>query len=292
MTADLDSLLEPRETVAYRTSGRSFVATFKVVALHALPLIMFTSVIMSTRLDVLWDSRIFYPSSLVGAVIIGIVIGTIVLLIAARGQRRDPDHAMITDRRFLFADSDWDSKMESLALAEIERISWTRPGVVIRLEVAAANGTVLLTTMQEAEALAKALADATGLAAPPPLGRMVWADLTEFGEALVACTILIALRHAFIPDDLVDPGGLFDFDRLWVLFAVLAVAVAAGLAFGPVVGAALMRPFVTAEQMQAGLSVGRRPWRIRVALAWAGLLYGRQLSYVPDRAETGGAGIH
>lgn len=300
MTADLDSILEPGETVVYRTSGRSFAGITKTVAVfvtaYAITATLTTVTIpmiaaahpdfQPTRL--LNMPLVFVPT--VSTVAALIIVGLVALLIAVRGQRRDPDHAVITDRRFLFADSDWDSKLESLALAGIERISWARRGQSIRLEIAGANGTILLTTMHEAEALAGALADAAGTAAPPPLGRMVWADLTDFGEVLVGLTVLIAFWRAAIAAGLGPPGVLFDLDRLWVVFAGIAAALAAGFAFGPLVGVALTRPFVTAEQMQAGLCAGRRPWRIRIALAWAGLLYGRRLDHVPGRPEPEGAG--
>lgn len=57
----------------------------------------------------------------------------------------------------------------------------------------------------------------------------------------------------------------------------------AWLLFGLVSGfltATVMRPFVTPEQMQAGLCAGKpNRWHLRIALRWASLLYRRPLPY-------------
>lgn len=282
MAADLDQALEPGETIVYRARGRSYagVATFFGSLLAGIFLFLLLSAVLHG--SEVSGSRQFELSLWFYAVMAAFSL--IALLILILGQRRDPDDVAITDRRLLFANSDWDSRMESMELAQIQRISWTRRRYPTGLEVVGSEGAIQLTMMRQADALARALAEAAGVAAPASLGRMSWAGgLHEVGEFLVAGAVAIALRHGFATAG-IDPNAL------WAVAVELVAGIAAGLLLGPLVAIAPIRPFATAEQMRAGLCAERRSaWRVRPALAWVDLLYGRPPASVAAPPETGEA---
>lgn len=185
MTANLDQSLEPGETIVYRTRGRSFgrmiifvVSALVGFGLYQLGRLSVTPIGEASISDLL--PALSFTLGGIGA------FGALILLIAAHRQRSAPDDVVITNRRLLFSKGGWTRKVESTALRTIERIAWSRSFGAPQLEIVADGRILDLPSQRNEYALAKALADSTGSAAPPDIGPMAFFDLSVFGVLLVA----------------------------------------------------------------------------------------------------------
>lgn len=285
MAADLDAALQPGETIVFRTRGRAYGG--KAIALVALlvsvPLYSAGrfAIVPAPGLNI---QDVYLTVGTVTAAV-GIVTA-LILLHLVRRQRRAPDDVVITDRRLLFTRSEWSHKIEAVALDRIDRVTWSRSHQgAPSLEVTVAGRVLDLPTLRQADALAKALTDATGASPLPSLGRMAVAEFLLPGAAVMWAVSYLTIwfglaTSGFLPDD--NPAS-FAFRILDVVVTLVALGIAWLLArpVGGLLTATLMRPFATPEQMQAGLCAGQPDvlW-LRIALRWAGYLYGRPLPYL------------
>ncbi len=283
-TADLTTNLEPGETVVFWTRGRSLAAAvipfgLAFVAIAVLPPLLLLDQMVMAPETLNWHAiRI---AALIDAGILLIAVAA--LLKAWRRQSLGPDDFMITNRRVLFADSYW---VDEIALDEIDRVGWAnRDG--LRYPTIIGNGqTIWLSHLRERDAAIKALADATGTKAPPSLGLLAVVDPAHVGMATVFAFIVLTFKIVLVVTGAAEFAGLirsFDGTLFFAAAAavVLGLALGTGKAVGHMVLATLMRPFMTPEQMQAGLCAGQPETpHLRAALRWAGLLYGRPLPYL------------
>ncbi len=284
MPADLDAALRPGETIVYRTRGRGYGRTAVLIAVMLVVVLLYsTGKFASYRAHDLafWEFflTICSTTGAVGAVAVVIFAYTI------RRQRRAPDDLVITNRRLLFSKGGWSRKIEAAALDRIERVGWSGSPRAPSIEVVAAGRAIDLPRPRDADALAKALTDAIGVSPLPAIGRMANAEFWLLGAVLVWAVCYTAawsgLRATgWLPVE--DPSSLA-FRTIDLILTVFAMG-AAWLAYQLVSGlltATIMRPFVTPQQMQAGLCAGNPDkWHLRIALKWASLLYGRPLPYL------------
>ena len=284
VTADLATSLEPGETVVFWTRGRSLAATaipyvlFIVCLVVVPPLILLDAMaVMPDRID--W--RVIRISALVDVGIIAVAVAA--LLMARQRQAVNPDDFMITSRRVLFADNYW---VDSIELEKIDRVGWaTRDGV--RFPIIIGDGqTIWLSHLRERDAAVKAIADATGTPSPPLLGPLAVIDSTFVGMAAVMTVIVVAFKVVIA---LLGPAEFATLIRsshgsvMYYAAAPVAVGMVLGLGrlIGDIVLATILRPFMTPERLQTALCAGRPDQKpLRMALRWAGLLYGRPLPYL------------
>ena len=284
MAADLDAALQPDERIVYRTCGRSYASGGLYYG------ILFVSLVLFVRLNAELRGHEF--SVLVNVVTLGGALGgaAVVLLVSGQvarwWQRWTADEFAVTDRRVLFANGDWDNKLETMELSEITRVCWIAKWGIRHLSIRSSEGTIELHHLRDADGAARATADATGLEAPPVLGRLARVEPTHFGIVPAIFAIYLCLILGLGTSGLSAPGGPLHFDEPWSKLAfMLALWIVAAL-LGPPIGGALtlavLRPFVPAERTQAAICAGRRDrWGVRLALGWAGLLYGRRMTYQP-----------
>lgn len=283
MTANLDQALEPGETVIYRTRGRAYAGTVTYYGTLVLALALFAYFYAALRTPgpVDWDNAWFILS--VGG---GISIGVLVLVVGEIwGQRRTPDDLIITDRRLLFANSEWHDQLNSLELDQIVRLAWVLDSNMRYLTVEAPDLVIRLTPLRDLESAAKAIADAAGVPPAPALGRITAVDLLNLGFLPAALAAFLGLLLLFDILHLTAPGGSLGDGVWWLKLAILASAAAAALVLGVLIGGPLtltiLRPFITAKRAQAVICAGKREkWLTRIALKWASLLYRRPLPYV------------
>lgn len=292
MTANLDRLLEPGETVAFRARGRSLVRIWFSGCIVIVSGLAFAALINARGFQAFADSTtLIIISGFAGALAL---LGGVVFAFEWRRQRRNPDEVLITNRRVLFTDSDWDSKVETMALSEVERISWSAAHGPGALDVIGAERTIRLPVMRQADALAGTLAAAADRPRPQPVGRMAVLDLSPFGLVVTFGGAFFVLASTFETLGLLPPADTSIWDWTWTAWTFTIIAMGTALASMWFLGylpsklltATVMRPIVTAEQMEAGLCAGQdESWRIWAALKWASLLYGRRLSYVSEWPE-------
>lgn len=281
-TANLDDSLDPGETVVYRTRGRSVAPTaiflgLTVIILIAIATAILIDAVVRTHGAIHWDAIWGLPMIIGGFA----TFGAIPLLIDWARQRRNPDDFMITDRRILFADNYW---VDWIALSQVERVSWAERGRFRYPTIIADGQTIWLSHLRERDAAVRAIANATGTAAPPALGPMAVLDSASVGVIAALAVICPGVQilqgryglPAFGASNTLDGALTF----LLVLTVAVSVALWLGKSAGELATVTIMRPFLTADQMQAGLCAGRPDKRrLRVALIWASLLYGRSLPY-------------
>lgn len=271
MPADLDAALLPGETIVYRSSGRSIAG----------PCIIYGTVLLSFSVLLL----LLGAGGFAGLDKFGAVVGLgVALLIFLLWQRRKPDQLIVTDRRVLFADGDWDDKSAALSLEEIEGFTWSTDRWGRELFVAGAGQTIRLSDFRDIDAATNAIANAADLQAPPPLGALTAVNLPELGGLVATCLILPVLRLGLdtlivmLPAEPFGIGGvLFD---LAIVLTLLAIAFPLGRLSGGLVIASALRAMLSAEQMQAALCCGKSDsLPLRIGLKWAGLLYGRRMTF-------------
>lgn len=286
MAANLDAALQPGETIVFRTRGRAYGRTATAFAAFFFIVPVYSA-----------GKYVIFPTPGIDVLDIVLIVGAVTLAFGAlialilalvmRRQHRDPDDLIITDRRVLFTKSEWSRKIETAKLDRIDRIAWSRTwsgGLILEVSV---GGRVLdLPRLRGSDALAKALTDATGAPPLPALGRMTIAEFLLPSAVMVWAvsypTLWLCLELAGFPPG-EDPTSLgFRVVDSLVTLGALGLAWLASATVGSILAATFMRPFVTPEQMQAGLCAGQRdaPW-LRIALRWAGLLYGRTLPFKP-----------
>ena len=284
MPADLDAALQPDETIVYRTRGRSYSRAIVAIAtiLVAVPVygVGKFAAVPTPGLHA-WD-LVLTVGAVTGA--FGI-LATLFLLLAMRRQRKTPDDLIITDRRLLFSRGEWSRKIEALPLDQIDRVAWTGSHGAPTLEITAAGRVLDLPRQRHVDALARAVANASGVPPPAALGRMAVAEFWVLGAVLVWAatysTIWLGLDRIGLLS-VEDPSSLgFRMLDFGITLIALGMTWLAFELVGGILTAVIMRPLVTPEQMQAGICAGRpNRWDIRLALRWAGLLYGRPLPYL------------
>lgn len=288
MTANLEPLLQPGEMVAFRFQGRSLVRIWCQGSSHFIGCIVAAMLMSARRYQTLWDVNWLIPAL---AIVALALLGGVLFASEWRRQRRKPDELLITDRRILFTDSDWDDKAESMALNEVERISWSAHGEPGALDVIGRNRTIRLPVMRDADAIARAPGRAAEKSHPRPVGSMAFLNLSLSAMTVAFAAIYFGLASWFETKGLLPPAGTLvsDYKPTTWIFELLVIATAVALTGilgelpGKLLNATAMRFFATADQMEAGLCAGLTDtWRVRIALKWASLLYDRPLSYVPD----------
>ncbi len=284
MSADLDATLQPGETIVYRTGGRSYTVAvvYYCIILQSLALFFWLNAIVRRP-----DPVDFLAGGITFVVIgIGLAAPLFGLLISKFWQRWTPDELVVTDLRVLFANGDWDDRLEALALDRIDRISWIADGGFRHLAVVGKDTTIRMDHLRDADAAAQAIADAAGLEAPPALGRLTRAEPAQIGLLPGIFATYLCLIVLFRSVGWTAAGGPLDFEVWWSEIAfqlfVWVVAVPVGALIGGALTLALLRPFVPADRTLSAICAGRRDsWNIRLALRWAGLLYGRPMPYRP-----------
>ena len=283
MAADLDAALQPDERIAYRTRGRSYVAEMTNLGIIVASLLLFTwlnGALLNPELAIALQTVIFASSA------VGAAAGIIVALVMIWRMSRTADELIITDRRILFANGDWNNKLEALDLEQIQQISWVSRLGSRHLSVRGRAATIRLGRLRDADAAARAIEDASGIEAPPALGRLARFSPVYFGIVPAVFAVYLFLGVLLETLGLWPAGGAGDLGTPSMTQAVETTAWIAAIAIGvPLGGAlalALLRPFVPAGQLQAAICAGRKNrWDVRLALGWVSLLYGRPLSYEP-----------
>lgn len=284
MAADLDTALQPGETIVYRTRGRIHTATALFFGTIMTAVMLFWSISTALRLSHFGPAEIAIRVTPILAVCIAVIV--IGVLVGRRGQRRAPDDLMITDRRFLFANSDWDDRSESMALKEIEQITWESERGIRRLTVRAAGRVIRLPQLRDGNAAAGSLAKATGLAAPPALGPISVIDpIPLVLVPAVLGTYLVLVDRLKLSDRMAGSAWL-DLENPWTLLPVLfldtAILMLLGILVGTAVTLAVIRAFKSFEDAEVLLCAGKPDsWHLRLLLGGASLFYGKRLSYTP-----------
>ena len=283
MAADLDAALQPDERIAYRTRGRSYVAEMTNLGIIVASLLLFTwlnGALLNPELAVALQTLMFASGA------VGAAAGIIVALVMIWWMSRTADELIITDRRILFANGDWNNKLEALDLEQIQQISWVSRLGSRHLSVRGRAATIRLGRLRDADAAARAIEDASGIEAPPALGRLARFSPVYFGIVPAVFAVYLFLGVLLETLGLWPVGGAGDFGTPSMLPAVDTTAwipaIAIGVPLGGALTLALLRPFVPAGQLQAAICAGRKNrWDVRLALGWTSLLYGRPLSYEP-----------
>lgn len=287
MPADLDAALQPGETIAYRTRGRSYGAEMTNLGILVASLLLFTwlnGALLNPELAIALQTWIFASGA------VGTAVGTAAGIIVALGiiwrMSRTADELIITDRRILFANGDWNNKLEALDLEQIQQISWFSRLGSRHLSVRGRAATIRLGRLRDADAAARAIEDASGIEAPPALGSLARFSPVYFGIVPAVFAVYLILGVLFESLGFWPAGGASDFGTPSMTRAVETTAwiaaIAIGIPLGGALALALLRPFVPAGQLQAAICAGRKNrWDVRLALGWASLLYGRPLSYEP-----------
>ena len=281
---NLHSIVKPGETIVYSTQGESFTEPF--VAL--LGLMAGGSVLMA----------VVQPGG------VWTIVGIFLLLVAAvtvSSRKEQPislAQVVVTEHRILFRASGKRATVIDIPLSGVNEISWSETGRTGVLHLATDSGVQVLPAMREPDALAHALAKASGKPTPPTLGRMLNADLLVPGSYLVSVGSLYMLLRwvleerwvATLSDTAMWEGIAVEvFGFVTSLTAAVVLAVPVGRFIGVMLTVTLMKPCVTAEEMRIGLNTGDPSrWHRRAALRWAGLLYGGQWTPAP----TAGSATH
>lgn len=281
---NLHSIVKPGETIVYSTRGESFIEPF--VAL--LGLMAGGSVLMA----------LLQPGG------VWTIAGIFLLLLAAvtftsrKEQPISQTQVVVTERRLLFHASGKLATVIDVPLSSVTEITWSHTGRTGVLRLATESGVQMLPAMREPDALAHALAKASGKPTPPALGRMLNADLLVPGSYLVSVGSLYLLLRwvleerwiATLSDTVMWEGIAVEiFAFATSLTAAVVLAVPVGRYIGVMLTVTLMKPCVTAEEMRIGLNAGDPArWHRRAALRWAGLLYGGQWRSKPTASATQG----
>ncbi len=283
MVADLDAVLQPGEKIVYRTRGQSFASEFTHLGIVIASLYLFTWLNGALRHP---DLVISVETSTLISAAVGMAVGIIAALVFKWSQKWIADELIVTDRRMLFANGSWDNKLEAMDLDQIRQVSWVSEFWTRHVSVKGPSGTIRLERLRDADAAARAIAVASGIEAPPALGRLARIYPALFGMLPAVFAVYLSLRVLVGLLNLSPTGSGFDFETTSMTLGVTAIAWIAALVIGGPLGGALtlasLCPFVPAGQMQAAICAGRNDrWDVRLALAWVSLLYGRRLSYRP-----------
>lgn len=274
---NLYAIVKPGETVVYSTQGESFTEPF--VAL--LGLMAGGSVLMA----------LVQPGGVWTVVGIFLLLVAAVTFVSRKEQPITQAQIVVTEKRLLFHASGKRATVIDLPLSEIMEISWSETGRTGMLRLETENGVQMLPAMREPDALARALAKASGKASPPAIGRMLNADLLVPGSYLISVGSLYMLLRwvleerwvATLSDIAMWEGIAVEvFSFASSLTAAVVLAVPVGRFIGVMLTVTLMKPCVTAEEMRIGLTAGDPSrWHRRAALRWAGQLYGGQWTPSP-----------
>ena len=232
MAVDLNAVIEPGETIIHRSSGRSIAG----------PCIAYGSILvtLSVLLLLMGAGRITTLEKF--GTLAGICVALLVFLI---WQRSKPDQLIVTDRRVLFADGDWDNKSVALPLDSLEGFTWSTHNWARELFVAGAGQTIRLSDLRDCDASVKAIANAADLQAPPALGPLTAVNLPDLGGLVATCLIFPVLRFGLDPlivtllAELFATGGGW-FDLAWT-FTLLAIALLFGWLSGGLIIASGLR---------------------------------------------------
>lgn len=282
MVSDLDAALEPGETILFRMRDRVYRWSWFPYGSAVAGLALFLTVKNALMPP---DGQDFSVVVSMVSVISGALVAlwAVVIAVLIVRQRRSPDELIITDRRLLYSDGHRTQKSVSVALDTIERITWETDLYARRVAIVFGDQVLCLPKFAEEQELTAKLADAAGLDAVPDIGALAHVELRVFGYVLAGTIALLPLSLILVGIAL--PIADERLNRTLTEILLVLGWVAAGLTFGALVTnlltVTLMRPFVTAEQMQTGLCAGQPDglW-LRMALGWAGYLYGRPLPYL------------
>lgn len=279
---NLHSIVKPGETLVYATEGESFAEPF--VAL--LGLMAGGSVLMA----------LIQPGGVWTIVGFFLLLVAVVTFASRKEQQISQAQVVITDRRLLFHTAGKSATVIDVPLSSVSDISWSETGRTGMLHLATDDGMQTVPAMREPDALAHALAKASGKPSPPAIGRMLNADLLVPGSYLVtAGTLYLLLRWVLEERWVVTLGDTTMWEGIAVevfsfvssIIASVVLAVPVGRFIGVMLTVTLMKPCVTAEEMRVGLNA-RNPerWHRRAALRWAAILYGSQ--WMPSSARSAG----
>lgn len=260
--ASIDDFLEPGERVVYR-SRMGFVQTFWRILL-VIVLIAMISLAVTAKGHSVWDGIAFGSAGMVPlSMSIWDMFGA---------------EAVLTDSRLLFKKRLID-KVTPIPLAWIKVL---RPGGV-RLTVYGRSGAeFLLGYVPNPERLALAIKAATGADSPPILtGKLKAWSMIDYG--IIAACLLLSI--VVLPALMGVLAGLAWPLKLLAGLAILILAAAAAMIVAELLGAALMRPFLTAAEAETFFDARIPPRRLRrcplpllshfrIARRFAGLLYG------------------
>lgn len=284
MAADLDAVLEPGETIAFRTSGRSYRRQWSQFgsAITGLALLLALMAGFNPEYDLPPAEKFWILSAVFAAIACPWALA---LLLNARKQRWPPDEVVITERRLLYSKGHWTRKFDSIALEKIQGLKRTSDPDSSGITIDSEDQILRLPRFGSEPELATSLADAAGMKPLPEIGGLVDVDLRFLGYS-------IAASIGYLPALLLiaETGFQFTDERVARLLTgtipficASFVAIALGTLIANLLTAMIMRPLVSPEQRQAGLCAGKPDrWDIRLALRWAGLLYGRPLPYLAN----------
>ena len=279
MAADLNAALEPDETIVFRTSRRSYRRQWSQFgsAIAGLTVLLALLHGYNPEYDLPPADRFWYSSAMIAVIAFPWALA---LFIQARKQRLSPDEVIITDRRLLYSKGDRSGKFDSLTLDRVQGVSRTSELDSSGITIESGDQILRLPRFGAEPELADRLTEAAGLEPLPEIGPLVDVDLRLLGYA-VACSA------GYLPlSFLVSKAGNQIADERLFTFLSNTIPMIGGIFIGLGLGAlvanllvvTVMRQFATPEQMQAGLCTNDPDqWHSRVALRWAGLLYGRPL---------------
>lgn len=282
MTANLDLALEPDETIAFRTRGRTITSAAIYYGTVFLAVVLFVYLYRNLPGQVPIDGA----DPLLIFVVVSSAIAALALSVMSMwGQGRNPDDLIVTNGRLLFANADWDNKVESLGLDQIIGVKWAIERGLRHVIVQGREAEIRLTHLRDISAAAKAIAETAGVPSPPALGRVAIVDLAQLGMLPAMFAVGLGLLYVVDVMHLTAPGGALHFGVWWsrlVVFSSMGVfAYLLGMLIGIPLTVTAMRPFMTAEQVQATVCAGKtEKWHTWFALRWASLLYRRPLSHL------------
>ena len=286
MTANLDLLLEPGETILYRTKGRRHAATAIIIALNPACLLFCIYLGDYTSDPANLTAREIALYMAMNAAILLCVFGVFALT-AWLIQHKGPDDLLITERRLLFANGDWDDKFETIALADIESIYWEMNTGMRRLTIRGRARMIQLTPLRDINGAARALARASGKPAPPALGPLLAIDPIHAYFPLGFLFAYIVIRYGLGWGDGI--ASALEMDPLAVstsaivLVIDLSLSFVAGIGIMTVLMSAVLRLKADADFAEMLLCAGKKDhWMLSLQLWFVGLLFDRKLTYRPN----------
>lgn len=280
MPADLDAALESDETIVFRTSGRSYRRQWIQFGSAIAGLTVLLALVhgYNPEYDLPAADRFWFTSAVIAVIAFPWALA---LFVQARKQRLSPDEVIITDKRLLYSKGDRSGNFDSVTLDRVQGVSRTSGLDSSGISIESEDQILRLPRFGAEPELADRLTEAAGLEPLPEIGPLVDVDLRLLGYA-------IACSGAYLPlSFLVSNAGNQIADERLFAFLSNTIPMIGGIFVGLALGGfmtnlltvTVMRHFATPEQMQAGLCANDPDrWHSRVALRWAGLLYGRPLT--------------
>ncbi|NNG02471.1 MAG: hypothetical protein HKM95_00015 [Inquilinus sp.] len=217
---------------------------------------------------------------LIMAVLAGLC--TLVFSIVALRIKRHPNEIVVTDRRVLLARGSRLNRLTTISTCNIATVGWSDETGWHYLEIGRGGDPFKLPAFDDQDTLGAAIAKAAGVDAPVAIGRFSTMDLSFAAGLIFFAGSLAAFGWGAVAIGMIDPKAISEFQTDLVLIGLLVPAGIVGWFltrwFGALLTAMIMWPFVTADQMRAGLSLHvKEGWPLRLALRWAEVLYGQRL---------------